>query len=383
MESPNRLREVELRRVRLPLVRPFRTAQGTELERDILLLRARTEAGDGWGECCALAAPTYTSEYVQGAHAVIRDHLLPRLFATPDFRAEAVAGRLAPVKGHRMAKAALEMALLDAQLRREGRSFAGWLGATRDRVECGVAVGIALGLDALLEEVAGYVAAGYPRVKLKIQPGWDVAPLAAVRERFGPDLLLQADANGAYGPRDAAHLRELDAFGLACLEQPLPEEELQATAEVARQLRTPICLDESIVSMATAREALRLRACRLVCLKPSRVGGYVEARRIHDLCRAEGIPVWCGGMLETGIGRAGNLALAALPGFALPGDLSGSDRYYAHDLVTEPLRVEGVTMAVPQGPGLGVTVDEAFLAERTTFVETLDATGGRSETGAV
>ncbi len=373
MGTPVRLREVELRRLTLPLRRPFEAPHGTERERDLLLVRVRADTGDGWAECGALSAPTYTPEYVDGAHAVIRDHLAPRLIAAGPLSAEDVARLLAPVKGHRMAKAALETAILDQELRRERRSLAARLGVTADRIPCGVAVGIAPSVEALLNEVAEYVSQGYRRVKLKIRPGWDRVPVAAVRERFGPDLILQVDANGAYGPRDADSLRALDPYRLACLEQPLPEEALLETAHLARQVRTPICLDESIVSVATARDAIQLGACRVVCLKPSRVGGYLEALRIHDLCRGRGIGLWVGGMLESGLGRAGNLALAALPGCTLPGDLAGSDRHYARDLIRESLRVERGMLAVPAGPGLGVTVDTAFVEERTHSVERLSA----------
>ncbi|MBO0744294.1 MAG: o-succinylbenzoate synthase [Candidatus Dormibacteraeota bacterium] len=373
MAAPVRVREIELRRVHLPLVLPFEAAHGTERERDLLLVRARTDAAEGWGECGALAAPTYTSEYVDGAHAVVRDHLAPRLLAAGPIRAEAVRPLLSPVKGHRMAKAAIETAILDAGLRSEGRSLADRLGAVADRVPCGVAVGIAASAEALLDEVGAYVSKGYRRVKLKIQPGWDRTPVAAVRERFGDDLILQADANGAYGVGDADSLRALDPYHLACLEQPLPDEQLLETAHLARRLETPICLDESIVSQATARDAIELGACRVVCLKPSRVGGYLEALRIHDLCRERGVGLWVGGMLESGLGRAGNLALAALPGCTLPGDLSGSDRYYARDLIREPLQVEHGTMAVPTGPGLGISVDTFFVEACTRTLERLAA----------
>lgn len=373
MGAGGRVREVELRRVRLPLLRAFEAAHGSERERDLLLVRVRTDTGEGWGECGALTAPTYTSEYVDGAHAVLRDHLAPRLLAAGPVRAEEVAGVLAPIKGHRMAKAAIEAALLDEQLRREGRSLAARLGAVAERVPCGVAAGIAPSVEALLDEIEGYVRQGYRRVKLKVRPGWDVVPVAAVRERFGADLTLQADANGAYGPDGTDALRALDPYDLACLEQPLPEDRLLETAHLARQLRTPICLDESIVSAAAARDAIELGACRVVCLKPSRVGGYLEALRIHDLCRERGVGLWVGGMLESGLGRAGNLALAALPGCTLPGDLAGSDRYYARDLIRERLRVEDGTIAVPAGPGLGVTVDTAFVEERTHAVERITA----------
>lgn len=371
MGRPARVREIELRRVTLPLLRPFEAAHASERERDLLLVRVRTDAGEGWGECGALAAPTYTSEYVDGAHAVMREHLAPRVIAAGTVGAEDVAAVLGPVKGHQMAKAALEMAVLDAELRTQNRSLGARLGATADRVPCGVAAGIAPSIPALLDEVDSYVAHGYRRVKLKIRPGWDLAPVAAVRERFGPDLILQADANGAYNERDAGRLRALDPYDLACLEQPLPQDELLAIAQVARQIQTPICLDESIVSVSTARDAIELGACRVICLKPSRVGGYLEALRIHDLCQEHGVGLWVGGMLESGLGRAGNLALAALPGCTLPGDLAGSDRYYARDLIRERLRVENGVIPVPSGPGLGVSVDLSYVEELSRSIELL------------
>ncbi|HEY7200206.1 MAG TPA: o-succinylbenzoate synthase, partial [Candidatus Dormibacteraeota bacterium] len=323
-----------MRRLRMPLVAPFRTSFGAIAERDVLLLEAVTSAGAGWGECVALAEPLYSAEYLDGAEHVIREHLLPRLFARPSLTAALVAEALRPVAGHPMAKAAVEMAVLDAELRARGESFAEHLGAVRDRVDCGVSVGIHETVDRLLEAVEGYVAQGYRRVKLKIEPGWDVEPARAVRERF-PDLPLQVDANAAYSLADARHLARLDDLDLLLIEQPLPDDQVLAHAELARRVRTPICLDESITSAAGAAAAIGLGACSVVNVKPGRVGGYLEARRVHDVCAAHGVPVWMGGMLETGLGRAGNVAMAALPNFTLPGDTSASGRYYARD-ITEP-----------------------------------------------
>ena len=233
-----------------------------------------------------------------------------------------------------------------------------------------MSVGIHDSIEALLEAVGGYLASGYRRVKLKIEPGWDVEPVRAVRERFGPDLRLQVDANAAYTLADARHLARLDAFDLLLIEQPLPEEQVLAHAALARTVRTPICLDESITSAQAAADAIALGACAIVNVKPGRVGGYLEARRVHDVCAAHGVPVWMGGMLETGLGRAGNVAMAALPGFTLPGDTSASDRYYQRDL-TEPFVMEDGRLRVPTGPGLGVTPDPGRLAEVTTSVETV------------
>nr|WP_221204039.1 o-succinylbenzoate synthase [Modestobacter versicolor] len=353
----------------MPLVAPFRTSFGTQTARDILLVRVRTDVGEGWGECAALADPRYSAEYVDGAADVLRRFLVPAVATADDLDAYAVGRVLEPFSGHWMAKAALETAVLDAELRAAGRSFGSFLGAATDRVPCGVSVGIMDSVDALLDAVGGYVDAGYLRIKLKIEPGWDLEPVRAVRERFG-DIALQVDANTAYTVSDARHLAKLDPFELLLIEQPLPEDDVLGHAQLARSVRTPICLDESITSARTAAAAITLSACSIVNVKPARVGGYLEARRIHDMCAAHGVPVWCGGMLETGLGRAANVALAALPNFTLPGDTSASDRYYATD-ITPPFVLEDGHLRVPTGPGLGVEPDPVLLDEVTTTVEEL------------
>jgi O-succinylbenzoate synthase len=361
----------ELRRVALPLVAPFRTSFGTQVARDILLLRALTDQAEGWGECVTLPDPLYSSEYVDGAVDVLRRHLIPALARAQVGDAVAVGTALRPYKGHRMAKAALEMAVLDAELRSSGRSWARELGAVHDRVPCGVSVGIQDSIDQLLDAVAGYVEAGYVRIKLKIEPGWDIEPVRAVRRRFGDDLPLQVDANAAYSLSDARHLARLDEFGLWLIEQPLEEDDLLGHADLARTVRTPICLDESITSAQSAAAAIRLGAAAVINIKPGRVGGYLEARRIHDVARAHGVPVWCGGMIESGLGRAANIALAALPGFTLPGDVSASDRFYRQDL-TEPFVMVDGHLAVPTGPGLGVAPDPDRLQRLTQWQERID-----------
>ncbi len=363
-----KLELVELRRVEMPFVSPFQTSFGTQSGRDVLLVRVNGPDVEGWGECVALGEPLYSSEYVDGAAQVLRLHLLPRLFALAEPRAHLVEAALSAVRGHRMAKAAVEMAILDAELRLGGLSFADHLGAVRDSVPCGVSVGITSSVPALLDAVGGYLDQGYLRIKLKIQPGWDVEPVGAVRKRFGNDVLLQVDANAAYSRADAQLLSRLDEFGLLLLEQPLPKEDIAGHAALASELRTPICLDESITSAATAAQAIALGACSVVNVKAGRVGGYLEARRVHDVCAAHGVPVWCGGMLETGLGRAANLALAALPNFTLPGDTSASDRYWSKDL-TPPFVMESGHLAVPSGPGLGVSPEPSVLEEVTTSVE--------------
>ncbi len=358
-----KLEGVELRRIRLSLVAPFETSFGVQTERDVLLVKAITSVGEGWGECVAGEEPTYSSEYVDGAQHVLIHHLLPRLLGQAQVDAEDVGRLLGAVHGHHMAKAAIEMAVLDAQLRTRGESFAKYFGAVRPAVDCGVSVGIHKSISELLETVGDYLEQGYRRIKLKIKPGWDVEPVRAVRERFG-DVPLQVDANTAYSLSDAAHLAELDEFSLLLIEQPLAEEQVLAHAELARSVRTPICLDESITSAQMAEDAIKLGACRIINIKPGRVGGYLEARRIHDLCAAQGVPVWMGGMLETGIGRAGNVAMAAMPNFTLPGDTSASDRYYHRD-ITQPFVLHDGRLNVPSGPGLGVDVDLDFLESIT------------------
>lgn len=361
---------VELRRVKLPLVSPFRTSFGTQTERDVLLVKAEGPDGEGWGECVAMSEPLYSYEFVDSAQAVIHDHLIPRLATLGEVSAHRLAPALAPVKGHPMAKAALEMALLDCELKALGEPLSGYLGSVRDLVPSGVSVGIAGSIPELLDTVAGYLDEGYIRIKLKIEPGWDIEPVRAVRERFGDDLLLQVDANTAYTLADARHLARLDAFNLLLIEQPLPEDDVAGHAMLSGQMKTPVCLDESITSAAAAADAIRRGACSIVNIKAGRVGGYLEAKRVHDVCAANGVPVWCGGMLETGLGRAANLALAALPNFSLPGDISASDRYWHKDLTT-PFVLEEGHIRVPSGPGLGVSPDPDVLAEITTSTESV------------
>lgn len=364
------LEAVELRRISLPLVAPFRTSFGTETARDILLVRVVAEGVEGWGECVAGNEPLYSSEYVEASQHVIEHHLIPRL-GRGDLAAADVGPRLEPVKDHRMAKAALEAAVLDAQLRAGGKSMADFFGAVRPLVPSGVSVGIADSIDALVTTVGRYLEDGYVRIKLKIEPGWDLEPVATIRRTFGDHIPLQVDANAAYTRSDGGLLARLDEFDLLLIEQPLPEDDVTGHALIAAQVATPICLDESIVSAAAAVDAIERGACSIINIKAGRVGGYLEAVRIHDLCRERGVPVWCGGMLETGIGRAMNLALAALPNFTLTGDVSASERFWHRDIVTEPVRLENGHVRVPTGPGSGVELDHDFLNSVTTSVRTV------------
>jgi O-succinylbenzoate synthase len=368
---PVTLELVELVRVHVPLVRPFRTSFGTQDARDVLLVHVRGDGHDGWGECVTPEAPVYSEEFTDGAALVLRDHLVPRLLAGgATVAAEDVHHRLRGVHGHRMARAAVEVAVLDAQLRAASRSLADHLGAVTDRVPAGVSVGIPDGgVPALLDQVAGYLDEGYLRVKAKVAPGWDVAAMAAVRERFGPELALQVDANAGYDPDEPEHLAVLDGLdelGLVLIEQPFAPDRLRDHARLAARWDTPLCLDESITGPVRARDAVEMGAASIVNIKLGRVGGLLPSVAIRDVCRDRAVPVWCGGMLETGVGRAANVALAALDGFRLPGDTSASDRYVARDL-TEPFVLRDGHLDVPSGPGIGrVPLPDAMTDARTT-----------------
>lgn len=357
-----RIEAIELHHLAIPLVRPFETSFARQTQREVLLVRVRTDVGDGWGECVAMAEPYYSSEYLAGAREVLSSYLAPALFAAADPTAESSADLFAAVIGHRMAKAALETAVLDAQLRATGTSFGSYFGAVKTKVDCGVSVGISPTLDELLDEVRLYVSQGYKRIKLKVKPGWDIEPVWAVRELLGPDAKLQVDANTAYSVDDIRHLKLLDAFDLLLIEQPFVEEDIRSHILLAQAITTPVCLDESIVSTDVAIDAIERGATSIINIKAGRVGGYLEAVRIHDVCAERNVPVWCGGMLETGIGRAANVALAALPGFTLPGDTSASDRYFAEDL-TEPFVLHDGQLTVPTGPGSGVTVRDELVRD--------------------
>lgn len=345
------LEAVELLRIRLPLIRPFTTSFGTSTDKECVLVRALGDDGvEGWGECTAMERPGYSAEWTGGAWTMLHDYLIPAV----------LAGRPDGVSGHHMSKAALDVALTDLDLRRRGISLAEHLGAERDRVPCGVSLGMEQDTEELLHVVDTYVSAGYRRVKLKIEPGRDVDVVRAVRERF-PAVPLSVDANTAYTRETVEALLPLDDLDLEYIEQPLPEDDLAGHAQLQARIRTPICLDETITSATAARGAIELDACRVINVKLGRVGGLTEALQIHEMARAAGVPLWVGGMLETGIGRAANVALAALPGFTMPGDTSASDRYFERD-VTEPFVVSADgTMAVPTGPGIGVDPNPGVL----------------------
>jgi len=359
-----RVEHIEIRHVALPLVAPFETSFGREEVRETIVVAVRSQGSTGWGEAATSAGPWYEYETVETCWHVLRDFLGPRLLGQEVTTPQDAARCMAPVRGHHLAKMGLEAAVCDLLAQARGVSVSRLLGGTRDRVAVGVSIGIQDSVGALLERIATFWAEGYSRIKIKIKPGWDVEVLGQVRGRF-PDVPLMADANSAYTLADADRLAALDDFHLMMIEQPLAYDDLVDHAELQRRLRTPICLDESVPSLAAARAALTLGSGQILNIKPGRVGGLTVAQAIHDLWRGQGLPVWCGGMLETGIGRAHNVALASLPGFTLPGDISASARYFHQDVVDPPftLNADG-TMSVPAGPGIGVAV----LADRLNAV---------------
>ncbi|TME74221.1 MAG: o-succinylbenzoate synthase [Chloroflexi bacterium] len=356
---------VELRVLKMRLLNPFRTSFGVQQDRYPLLVRLEIDGRSHWGECVAGEGPWYSYETVETAWQILKGYLLPAMIGREMADVAALETLFAPIRGHHMAKACLEMAFTAALAERARKPLAKFLGGVRDRVETGVSIGIQATTDELLEHIAARLTEGYRRIKVKIEPGWDVQAIGAIRERY-PEITLMADANSAYDLDDAAHLAQLDPFRLLMLEQPLAAGDLVDHAALQQQLRTPICLDESIESARDARQALQLGACQVINIKPGRVGGFAESRRIHDIAANGGVPVWCGGMLETGIGRACNVALATLPNFRLPGDISASDRYWAEDIVDPPFVLQkGGTIAVPTRWGLGVRV-KVELVDRLT-----------------
>jgi O-succinylbenzoate synthase len=347
-----RIDRIDLKLVELPLVRTFRTSSSAKDRITHILVRVECDGVVGWGECASPADPYYCPETFETCWHILRDFLAPAVIGREWQTIEELVAFYALLKGNHFAKAGLELACWDALARREGKPLAELLGGTRAEILSGVSLGIEREPIMLFELIDQYLAEGYRRIKLKIAPGWDVGVVHGVRARY-PDVPLQVDANSAYTLNDIEHLKQLDEYDLLLIEQPLAHDDIIDHARLQSSLRTPICLDESIHSAADARKAIELGACRVINIKVSRVGGLLEAKRIHDLCHARGVPVWCGGMHEFGIGRAANVALASLPGFSLPGDVSGSDKYYREDLVAPPIRAENGAVAVPRVAGLG------------------------------
>lgn len=359
------LSRISLYHLRMPLVSPFETSFGRSDTRDCVLVEAHADGLSGFGECPADADPGYSYETCDTAWHILRDFLIPAVLDQNLESAGDLQNRMSMVRGHLMAKAGLEMAFWDLMGKSQGRSLGEMIGSTHERVDVGVSVGIQSSPQALVEVVEGYVSQGYRRIKIKIKPGREVQETTAVRRRF-PEMRLQVDANSAYTLESAAVLKGLDELDLLLIEQPLAEDDLWDHSRLQERLKTPICLDESILSARHARQALEMGACRVINIKMGRVGGLSEAIAIHDLCSARNVPVWCGGMLETGVGRAANLALAGLPGFTLPGDISATERYYKEDITQEQFFLNSdSTITAPSGPGLGVTVDRKLLRRYT------------------
>ncbi|MBV8717715.1 MAG: o-succinylbenzoate synthase [Chloroflexi bacterium] len=353
----HQLRSVELYLVRLPLIRPFTTSSHTKDHLDHILIRAQDATGaEGWGECASAADPYYCSETTESSWHILRDFLIPHLLGVTWDHPDEAARTWQAVRGNNFAKAGLEIACWDLYTRSGGEALAHALGGTRKEIHSGVSLGIEPTVEGILEQVARFVDQGYRRIKMKIGPGRDLAYLRAVRERW-PDVLLMADANSAYSldnPDHLSTLRALDDLNLMMIEQPLADDDIIDHARLQAELATPICLDESIHTVHDARKALDLQSCRIINIKVSRLGGLSEARRVHDLCQRRDVPVWCGGMHEFGVGRAANVAISSLPGFTLPGDISGSDRAYREDIVDPPIRAHRGAIDVPwERPGLG------------------------------
>jgi len=347
---------IELREIEMKYRAPFETSFGRDDTKVCVLVRVQADGLEGWGEAPVMRAPLYNEETTETAWPVLERFLIPPLLGRPLPTPRAFAQQVTHVRRHHMAKAGLEAALWDLAAQQQRVPLAKLLGGTRTAVQVGVSQGIEATIDELEARVEGYLAQGYRRIKIKIKPGWDVAPARRLRERFG-DILLQVDANSAYTLSDMPTFKALDDVNLLLIEQPLQEDDILDHARLQSRLRTPLCLDESIVHERAARAALELQACRVINIKQARVGGLTAAVAIHDLCRTQNIPVWCGGMLETGIGRAANLALCSLPNFTLPADLSASDRYFEEDLIDPPVVLNGDgTVTVPTAPGLGVTI---------------------------
>jgi O-succinylbenzoate synthase len=363
------IERIEMSLLRLPYVHFFETSFGRAFDRTFILVRAFEGGMNGWGECCAEEAPLYSGETTETAWHILRDFLVPLVFRKGAVEPEDFAREARIFRGNRMAKAGLELALWDLKAKKAGAPLHALYGGVREEVEAGVSCGIEDSIPELVVRVGSYLEQGYRRIKIKIKPGWDLKACEAVRQKY-PDIMLQADANGAYSLADAETLKALDAYRLLLVEQPFPPYDLWDHARLQREMTTPLCLDESILSLDTTRAAIEMGSCRIINIKVSRVGGPVEMRRIHDYCEAHSVPVWCGGMLESGIGRAHNLHIASLPDFKLPADLSASRRYYKEDIIEPAIELSGPgRIRVPDGPGIGVNPVEGRIRKATVRAE--------------
>ena len=368
-----KIETLTIHHISMPLVSAFETSFGRETDRQCILITLQAEGLTGYGECVATRDPGYNYETAGTALHILKDFVAPVILGKDILDANDFQKRVEGIRGHYLAKAGVEMALWDLLGKRDGKSLKEMFGGIKDKVEVGVSIGIQESASALVRSVESYLQDGYRRVKIKIKPGREVDETLAVRRAY-PGLRLQVDANSAYTLETASVLKAIDDLNLLLIEQPLFEDDIWDHRKLQAEFKTPICLDESIVSPRHARYALEMEACRIINIKPARVGGLSLGIAIHDYCRALKVPVWCGGMLETGVGRASNLALASLPGFVLPGDISASDRYYDHDITNERFVLnDDSTIDVPRSHGLGVTIDEAALKQFTLSEITLKA----------
>jgi o-succinylbenzoate synthase len=378
-----KIERLELRLLELPLVHFFETSFGRVDDKHFILVRVESDGASGYGECVAEKDPYYSSETNDTVWHIITEFIAPRVLGLELAHPREVFASLKAIRGHNMAKAAVEMAAWDLYARQRGEPLWRVLGGVRDRIASGVSIGIQTTLGELVAKVERELAAGYRRIKIKVKAGWDLNAVKTVRERFG-SIPLMVDANAAYTPADADHLTALDEYDLMMIEQPLDYDDIAEHARLQRRLKTPICLDESIKSVGVAREAIAAGACRIINIKPGRVGGFAESIRLHDLCAAQQIPVWHGGMLESGIGRAANIHLSTLANFTLPGDIAASRRYFNPDLIEPPIDIAADgTIAVPNGPGLGVAlcpdrIERATHRRSTLAAGELHSLGGSS-----
>ncbi|MFZ4520052.1 MAG: o-succinylbenzoate synthase [Bacteroidales bacterium] len=364
-----KIERIELRHVKLVLVSPFVTSMGTEYDEEHIIVRVDADGVTGWGESVAEGTPFYSYETVPTAWHILQDFLIPSILGKDISTVDEAIASYTKVRGHMMAKAGLEAALWDAFAKTKGISLSQMLGGTRKKIDVGVSIGIQNSVDGLLKKIEGYLAEGYKRIKIKIAPGFDLQFVESVRKEF-PGILFQVDANSAYTLDDIGIFKKMDDYNLLLIEQPLGYEDIFDHSKLQRELKTPICLDESIHSLDDTRAAIELDSCRIINIKPGRVGGFTESKLIHDYCASMNIPVWCGGMLESGIGRAGNVALASLSNFTLPGDISASKRYYTEDIVEPEFLVNpDGTMDVPTKPGIGVEVNMKNLEKVTVRSE--------------
>jgi len=360
-----KIESITLHHISMPLVAPFETSFGRETDRQCVLITLHADGLTGYGECVATRDPGYNYETTGTAWHILKDFVAPLILGQDVIDAEDFQKRVEGIRGHHLAKAGAEMALWDLLGKRDGKSLKEMIGGTREKVEVGVSIGIQESASALVRTVESYLEKGYRRVKIKIKPGRDVDETSAVRRAY-PDLRLQVDANSAYTLETAEALKPLDDLNLLLIEQPLYEDDIWDHRKLQAEFKTPVCLDESIITPRHARYALEMEACKIINIKPARVAGLRQGIMIHNYCRARNVPVWCGGMLETGVGRASNLAIASLPGFVLPGDISASDRYYQRDITNERFMLNNdSTIDVPNRHGLGITIDEAALKQFT------------------